>query len=173
MTDVIIINGLPGTGSTTVAKFLAEDLGLEHVYAGGLFRQMAKEAGMTLEAFNEALTNDPDRERAFDDSLINRAREGSVIIESRTLGWLLPSDVAAYKAWLTCEFTERVRRINQRDDYPDSKELILRRERSEQERYEALYSINMADFSVFDRVIDTTKTPAREVANSILADLTA
>ena len=48
---VITISGLPGSGKTTVARLVAKELGLEHVYAGDIFRRQAAEAGVTLEEY--------------------------------------------------------------------------------------------------------------------------
>ena len=48
----ILIEDVPGTGTTTVCKFLSEAIDLEHVYAGDLFRKMAEAKGMDLVAFN-------------------------------------------------------------------------------------------------------------------------
>jgi cytidylate kinase len=36
---LITISGLPGSGKTTVARLVACELGLEHVYAGEIFRR--------------------------------------------------------------------------------------------------------------------------------------
>ena len=38
---LIAISGVPGSGKTTVAKLVAARLGLEHVYAGDIFRRQA------------------------------------------------------------------------------------------------------------------------------------
>ena len=45
---LITISGLPGSGKTTVARLVAATLGLEHVYAGNIFRRQAEEAGLTI-----------------------------------------------------------------------------------------------------------------------------
>ena len=45
---LITISGLPGSGKTTVARLVARELGLEHVYAGDIFRRQAEEHGLTL-----------------------------------------------------------------------------------------------------------------------------
>ena len=45
---LITISGLPGSGKTTVARLVARDLGLEHVYAGNIFRHQAEAQGLTL-----------------------------------------------------------------------------------------------------------------------------
>lgn len=167
----IVINGLPGTGSTTVAKMLSEKLGFEHVYAGGIFREMARKAGQSLEVFMAAIIDRPDEERKVDDALIARLKKGSVIIESRVVAWLLPREIPAYKVWLTCEFTERVRRISQREPTPDVEDRVKAREQIDIDRYTRLYNLDLVDLSVFDRIIDTTSIPARKVASIIAADI--
>jgi len=48
---IITISGLPGTGTTTIAKLLEKKLGLEYVYSGDIFRKMAEKYKMSLEEF--------------------------------------------------------------------------------------------------------------------------
>ncbi len=170
----IIINGHPGTGSTTAASLLAERLRYEHVYGGGIFRQMATEAGESIETFMANLHQDPQRERAVDERLLERAQQGHVIIESRVLAWLVPKDAPYFKVWLTCDFGERVRRIQQRESFKDpaeAAEKITFREGVDAKRYRNLYGFDIEDRSVFDVVIDTTKIPVGTVADQVIAKL--
>ena len=46
---LITISGLPGSGKTTVARLVAAELGLEHVYAGNIFRRQAEDASHDVE----------------------------------------------------------------------------------------------------------------------------
>lgn len=166
----IIISGFAGTGSTTVSQLVANHFGLEYVYAGGIFRKMAADAGMGIDDFHISLKDDPDGERRIDDRLLARARQGKVVVESRTLPWLL-TDFPAYKAWLTCEPRERARRIGEGRGALEEARRAEERITVEQDRYRSLYGFDMTDLSVFDRVIDTTAIPATEVARQIIADL--
>lgn len=169
--SVIIINGLPGTGSTTVAKILARELNMEHLYAGGIFRAMAAEAGQVFEQYMTEIAQDPAREKAVDAKLVERARQGGVILESRVMAWILPPDIEAYRIWLTCNLTERARRINQREVTEDALARIEYREQIDVQRYSDLYDLDLSDLGVFDQVIDTTITPAAEVAAQVLERL--
>lgn len=167
----IIINGHPGTGSTTASNLLAEHFGYEHVYGGKIFRELAKEDGKSIEEFMALLANNPAQERQIDNQLIERAKQGDAIIESRVLPWLLPKDQAFYKVWLTCDFDERVRRIQKReafDDHAEAARKITFREGVDAKRYQDLYGIDLEDRSVFDLVIDTTKIPVGTVAKRVI-----
>lgn len=164
---VLIVGGLSGTGSTTASRLAAERLGLEHVYAGGIFRQHAAAAGETIEQYNETLKRHPELERKIDEGLIDRARQGNAVIESRVLAWILPPDIPGSKVWLTCDEGERLRRIRQRE--PGTTEDIKTRERLEGERYETLYAISLSDLGTQDLVVDTTDLPAEAVSERILA----
>jgi cytidylate kinase len=165
--NTLIINGLAGTGSSTVAKLLAERTGLEYVYGGGIFRQMAAEAGKSLEQHMADLADDPEAEQAVDSRLITRALAGDVIIESRVVAWLMPAGSRPFCVWLTCDEDERVRRVGDRDDHEDAKQRIEQREAVDAARYRSLYGIDLEDHSVYDLVIDTTNIPADEVADRV------
>src|SRR5437762_11879518 len=80
---LITISGLPGSGKTTVARLVAQELGLEHVYAGDLFRRQAEAAGLTLEEYARRAETDHSIDRRLDDAMRARARRGDAGPEGR------------------------------------------------------------------------------------------
>lgn len=164
----ILLSGLSGTGSTTAAKRIAADLGLEYVYGGAIFRAMARDLGIPLEELVESLERNPEREREVDDRLVEiGAGQDDILIESRTIGWLLPRNIPAIRIWLTCDLEERLRRVEAREHHSRSPQNLLRREASDNRRYRALYGIEPEDFSPFDLVLDTTTLSVDEVVRQI------
>ena len=61
---LITISRLPGIGKTTVARLVAEALGLEHVHAGDLFRRQTEAAGLSLAEYARRAETDHPIERA-------------------------------------------------------------------------------------------------------------
>jgi predicted cytidylate kinase len=166
----ILLSGLSGTGSTTAARRIAADLGLQYVYGGQIFRDMARERGMSLEDLVESLERAPETEHEVDRRLIKIGKEeDDVLIESRPIGWIFPRDLPAIRIWLTCDLQERLRRVQGREHHPRSPENLLRREASDNRRYLALYGIKPEDFSPFDLVLDTTNLSVDEVVDHIEA----
>ena len=166
--STIILGGLPGTGSTTAAQHLAEHLGYEHIYGGGIFRQMAAAAGQKLEAYMADLSNHPERELEVDEYLVAKALAGNVIIESRVVAWLMPRQAPARNIWLTCQFEERVRRIEGREPEGNVRNRVIERESIDAARYQQLYGIDLEDLSVYDAVLDTTHVSIDETWQRIL-----
>lgn len=163
----LLLSGLSGTGSTTAAKQIARDLGLEYIYGGQIFRGMARERGISLEELAESLERDQETEREIDRRLVAAGREDNVLIEGRTIGWIFPREVPAVRIWLTCDLEERLRRVQGREHHPRSAENLLRREASDNRRYQALYGIDPGDFEPFDLVLDTTHLSVTEVVERI------
>jgi cytidylate kinase len=164
----ILLSGLSGTGSTTAAKRIAEDLGLHYVYGGAIFRKMAKERGIPLEELVESLERNSATEKEVDDHLkALGSTEDDILIESRTIGWILPKDVPAIRIWLTCDLPERLQRVQNREHHARSPENLLRREASDNKRYRALYGIEPEDYTPFDLVLDTTSLSVDQVVEEI------
>ena len=51
----ITVSGLPGSGTSTLSKLLAECYDLELISSGEIFRRMARERGMSLAEFGARL----------------------------------------------------------------------------------------------------------------------
>jgi len=153
---VITIGGLHGTGKTTYARALAQDLGLRHISAGQLFRDIAKEKNLSLEELNDLACSDPKIDQLIDQRTREEAEKGGTIIDGQ-----LASAIAGEKADLRILITapERVRmeRISRRDAIP-FEEVVKKtteRERSERERYRRYYRLDVSDSSIYDIVVDT------------------
>ena len=167
----LLLSGLSGTGSSTAAKRIASDMGLDYIYGGQIFRNLAAEQHISLEELAESLERNPEIEREVDQRLIQAAMSDNVLVESRTIGWLFPREIPALRIWLTCDIAERLRRVQAREHHPRSAENLLRREGSDNRRYRNLYSIKENDFSPFDLVLDTTDLSVDEVVREIEAFL--
>jgi len=165
----VLLSGLSGTGSTTAARRIAEDLGLRYVYGGQIFRNLADEHNISLEELAESFERNSEIEREIDQRLILEGMNDNVLVEGRTIGWLFPADVPALRIWLTCDLEERLNRVERRENHPRSRENLLRREASDNRRYLRLYGIEPEDFSQFDLVLDTTALSVDEVVDKIEA----
>lgn len=156
---LITLSGLPGSGTSTVARAVAARLGIEHLDGGTVFRAMASERGLSLAAFAQVAEADDAIDRALDDRLVDRARQGTVLLESRLAGWLATNaQLPALRVWISCDERERARRVAGRDEHEVDEALAHNQEReaSERTRYLTYYGIDLTDLSIYDLVVDST-----------------
>lgn len=167
----ITIGGLPGTGTTTACKGLRDQTGLHYVYAGQMFRDMARQHGMTLEQFGRYCEEHPEVDRRLDDVQIELLRGPPILLEGRMSGVLAArAKLPAYKVWFTCDPWVRAERIVKREggEVEDRMAEMRRREESEKKRYLSYYQYDTSDLSPYDLVLDTTKLPPDEVVHEVL-----
>ena len=168
---LITISGLPGSGTTTVSRLVAEALGIERVPGGEVFRLMAAESDMTLAEFGVHAQGHPEIDLELDARLEARAREGDCVIESRLAGWLVTrADLAATRVWVDCEDQVRAARVAEREGTSLAEALIDNAERSDLERarYKAVYDIDLDDRSTYDLVLDSSIEPPDTLATAII-----
>ena len=173
---LITLSGLPGSGTSTVARTVASRLGLDHLDGGTVFRTMASERGASLAEFARIAEADDAIDRALDDRLIQRAHQGDVLLESRLAGWLATrAAVAGLRVWIDCDEVERARRVGGRDGHDVDEALATNQEReaSERTRYLGFYGIDLQDLSIYDLVVDSTSTGPDAIIDQIVEAATA
>jgi cytidylate kinase len=170
---LLTISGLPGSGTSTVAREVAQRLAIERLDGGAVFRAMAVERGLSLADFGALAEADAAIDVELDRRLTARARQGDVVLESRLAGWIATNEaLPAYRVWLTCDDAERDRRVGTRDGQTVAEAATANRAReaSEAARYAAYYGIDIGDLSIYDLVVDTTATPPDACVELIVAE---
>ena len=158
---IITIGGLPGTGTTTIAKLICEKYNLKHVCAGFIFRDMAKEKNMTVEEFSTYAEQNPEIDHEIDRIQVEMAKEGNIVLEGRLANWMLKNNAVepTVSIWLKAPPKVRCERITERDN-EESISIALKkmmdREKSEKKRYKELYNINIDDLSIYDLIINSS-----------------
>ena len=163
MSTVITVGGLHGTGKTTYATRLTEDLGFRHVSAGELFRATAEAKGVTLDELNRLAESDPEIDKEIDQRIKDEASRGDVVLDGQLAAWM--AEDADLKILLIAPKEVRLDRIAQRDHITpeEAEEKTLGREEIERERYRRYYGIDVADPSIYDLIVDTNLYPLEEM----------
>lgn len=153
----ITISGLPGSGTTSLTYHLAEMHRLDVISAGEVFRQMAKERGMTLAEFGSFCEEDPSVDKLIDERQREIALSNThIIAEGRLSGWMIQE--ADLKIWLKASLECRVSRIFDRDQFSDptaAMQATKERESCEALRYQQYYDIDIGSLSPYHLVLDT------------------
>jgi len=153
----ITVSGLPGSGTTSLSRYLAERHGFTMISAGEVFRQLAREHNMELARFGNLARQDPSYDKMIDARQKEIAQErDDIIVEGRLSGWMV--DGADLKVWLYAPIGCRIQRIATRDNVADEKTaaaLTLEREQCEADRYRSYYSIDISDLSIYHIILNS------------------
>jgi predicted cytidylate kinase len=171
---IITISGLPGTGTTTIATLLKKKIHLPYVYTGDIFRRLAQQHNLTLEAFGAYAENHPEVDRELDAQQLDILTKGNVILEGRLAGWIAyQNKITAVKIMLIADISIRAQRIVNREGGSIEERIkeIRKREHSENNRYMKYYKIDATDLSIYDIVIDTSKLAPEKIVDKILDEI--
>jgi len=172
--SVITISGTPGSGKSTIAELLKESLSLPYVYSGMIFRELAKKYKMSLADFGKYCEQHDTIDRELDDKQVQILKKGNVLLEGRLSGWLaVLNEIPAYKIWIDADPKIRAERIVNREggSVKDQLSKLIDREKSERNRYEKYYHIDITDTSIYDLIIDSSQMTPDNILSTILHHL--
>lgn len=176
---IITLSGAPGSGKSTIAKMLANELSWPRYYIGGLRREAAKKRGMTLAEYNKLGEKDPSTDKEVDEYQRKLGQEDdNFVIEGRTSWYFIPHSL---KIYLDVSLDEGARRIylslQEKDDRneaenlqsaTDVKESMIKRTASDNLRYQQYYGIDVNDRSHYDFYLDTSALSPDEAFEKVM-----
>ena len=174
--EIITVAGVLGAGKSSTAKRLAKELGYQHFSSGDLFRQIAKERGLSIEEINKTAELEVSIDHDTDERLRALGKDERVIIDSRLAFHWIP---ASFKVFLNLDMQTAVERIFKQiesegresqgtNSLEDLMETTRTRRNMELNRYKNLYQVDLADLTPFDLVVDTAKHDLDGVVQIIL-----
>ena len=168
---IISISGSPGSGKSTAAKRVAEQLGMKFYSMGDLRGERALARGLTINEFNN-LPEDTDTDV---DQYVKKLGQGqdNFVIDSRLAWHFIPQ---SFKIFIKVDPRVGAERVMQgtRKDEPthgsvdDTMRALAEREQGDQKRYKRLYEVDHLDLSHYDLVIDSSHTGKETVVSQIL-----
>jgi len=164
----ITISGLPGSGTTTVARILASKLDYRLISAGEIFRELARKRNCSLEQFSKIAEKDSEIDTYIDRMQKEMAeKEENAIVEGRLSGWMIED---AFKIFIFAEPDVRYSRIAKREhkDINQAREETVKREEYERRRYKKFYGIDIDDWSIYHLILNSGYFEAEEIAEIIL-----
>ncbi len=169
---IITVSGAPGTGTTTLARGLSEELGLRWINSGELFRKMAGEKKVSVRELNRLAELSPEIDYRIDDAQRALAREGPGIFEGRLAGHLIDANL---KILLKANLKARAERIAKRESrlMGNTQQETREREECEARRYKKYYNIDINDCCIYDLVIDSGKFDEPSSVSIVLAAIKA
>ena len=175
----ITIAGDLGSGKSTVANHLINNINYRIESAGLIFRRLAEQHGMSAKEFNQFIESNPKYDNMVDDTIKEMGeKEENIIFDSRLAWHFVPKSFKIYMYVDVDTATERIFNDKGRvsESYSDmataKKEIIERRE-SEVLRYKTFYNIDINNYSNYDFIIDTSHATKDEVNDAVLSNFKA
>ena len=182
---MITIAGKPCSGKSATSKYLEKEHNFERISMGDMFRSIATEYGINVNALNQMCNNKAnnqentpqiDIDAMLDKKVIDlgskRIRE-YIILESRTGFKLIPN---SYKVYTTLTPEVQAQRLlgsgrTTEDTNLTPQQAIINlnaRENMERERFIKLYNTDIQDLTQYDKVVDTSNITIAQSGEQVL-----
>lgn len=171
---IITLTGRPCTGKSTTAEIFVEKYKFKRVYAGAIFKSVAKEMGIDItELVSSQDVLKVDKE--VDDKLkqlYETSTNEDILIESRTAWSFMPT---AFNVFIDVSdeiMAERLynsarSELERGRDVEEAKEKVLKRYTSDVNRYKKLYNIDCDNRANYDLIVDNSHLTPEETADFI------
>lgn len=179
--SVITIAGSLGSGKSSTAKAVAAALKYEHLSSGDMFRKMAQERGVSVEAINIAAEVQQDIDHQVDAWLDGLKSREHIVVDSRMAWHWIPDSFKVFLALDPATASERIfaniqesGRVSEKaSSVEEVRASIDARFASEQKRYLSLYGVNPTDPLNFDIFINTKHNDLESVTAILIAAFNA
>jgi predicted cytidylate kinase len=174
----VVLNGDLGSGKTTVSVLLAQRLGIRRISVGDLYREMAKQRGMTALQLNLHAELDDKIDFYVDRLQSDIAASGEQLVVDSRLAWFFFHD--ALKVHLITDPTVAARRVLGRpadtvesyESVEEARERLASRSESERTRFLSRYGADKTRLRNYDVVCDSTSASPEEIVERIVENLT-
>jgi len=171
----ITITGDLGSGKSSVAKKLCQELRYIYISTGQFHREIASEYGVNALELNELAETDRTIDERVDSLLIEmNEKDENAIIDSR-MGWHFVKE--ALKIYLQVDQEIGVERIlldkgrHNEPKYQDqnsARKKLMERKLIENKRFQQRYNVDCSDLNNYDVIVNTTLLSITEVADLII-----
>lgn len=169
----LCVNGSLGSGKSTVATRLAEDMGLEYFATGRIQRSLAESLGITILELNQRAERDKEIDRLIDGQFEPIAAAHPRIVFDSRMAWnFVPQ---ATKVRLLCNpatsanriFQDRSRNVEAFDDLASARASIEQRRLSERSRFLEYYGVDIEDLGNYHLALQTDLVSPQQVVAAI------
>ncbi len=178
--EIITITGGLGSGKSSTADLVAQELGYARFSSGDFMRKIALEMKISLNELSILAETDSSIDKKIDEEVRNAGKLERSVIDSRLAYHWIPESFKVYLDLRPEIAQERILKNleenplrKQSEDSSTSEEIyqkITSRLESERKRYMDLYGIDHTSLNNFDLVVDTTKNNLLEVVNVIVEE---
>ncbi len=170
---IITISGQAGSGKSSVARYLSENLKLKHHSMGDLRRKMARDRNLNLAKLNELGEKEDFTDKQVDEMQTEIGKkEDNFVMDGRLSYYFIPNSI---KIYLKANLRIRAERVYNDErveenfrDLGDAIASLIEREKSDQRRYKKYYEIDTTNELQYDVVIDTSRMGIEEVGEKII-----
>ncbi|GDX62211.1 cytidylate kinase [Candidatus Levyibacteriota bacterium] len=157
-TRIITVSGRIASGSTTLAKRLAQDIGWRHIEGGEIFWEaVRRKMGLSPKETNLR----PDEEDALFDSQLKTtlSLEKNIVLETKLAGFNAQGISEVFKILVICEDESgkdctgiRIDRLVNREGVSinDAKEEVLVREKNDLDKWRKMYANNDMNWAYYN-----------------------
>ena len=164
----ITISGHPGSGTSTLVKGICQSKGWSSLNGGDIFRQEAKNRGLSLSEFEKICAEDETVDRSLDEILKSHIldSDGFDVLESRLCGWWAYNlDVDCVRLWLHASEEARAERVVMREGLSLDVAIANNKQRTavDKARFEEMYGLNPEDGTPYTHIVDASNLNVEEV----------
>lgn len=172
---IITVTGKPCSGKGAASKIFCEKYGFDYLCAGDIMRDVAKQKGYSsVLEFQQKAPDVVETDNYIDNKIaeIGKQRKNDNLLIDSRLAWHFAGN--SFKVFIDVDIdvaSERLYNANRPHEKVESieqaKQKLLDRWKTENDRYQRIYSVSNTRLDQYDLVIDSSKITPEQTADKI------